>query len=69
MLALATIATFALYAALWAVGGWRLGWLGGIAGLLALGTVLCTAMIYAQMKTVPRWRTPLTLRSSFCSAR
>ncbi|HEY9022614.1 MAG TPA: DmsC/YnfH family molybdoenzyme membrane anchor subunit [Paracoccaceae bacterium] len=34
-----------------------LGWLGGA---LALATVLATAMIYAQMKTVPRWRSPLT---------
>jgi DMSO reductase anchor subunit len=30
-----------------------LGWLGAA---LALGTVLTTAMIYAQLKTVPRWR-------------
>ena len=30
-----------------------LGWLGG---LLCLGTVGATAMIYAQLRTVPRWR-------------
>ncbi len=30
-----------------------LGWLGAI---LCTATVLCTAMIYAQMPTVPRWR-------------
>ncbi len=29
-----------------------LGWLAAVA---ALATVLCTAMIYAQLKTVPRW--------------
>ncbi|MCA0940376.1 dimethyl sulfoxide reductase anchor subunit [Salipiger pacificus] len=29
-----------------------LGWLSGLA---ALGTVFCTAMIYAQLKSVPRW--------------
>ena len=34
-----------------------LGWLG--AGLCLL-TVFTTSMIYAQMKTVPRWNTPLT---------
>jgi sulfite dehydrogenase (quinone) subunit SoeC len=34
-----------------------LGWLG--AGL-SLATVFTTSMIYAQMKTVPRWHSPLT---------
>ncbi|MEO0567905.1 MAG: DmsC/YnfH family molybdoenzyme membrane anchor subunit [Pseudomonadota bacterium] len=34
-----------------------LGWLGAIA---SLGTVFTTSMIYAQLKTVPRWNTPLT---------
>lgn len=34
-----------------------LGWLGAT---LAMGTVFTTSMIYAQMKTVPRWRSPLT---------
>ncbi|MBC7165267.1 MAG: dimethyl sulfoxide reductase anchor subunit [Roseovarius sp.] len=34
-----------------------LGWLGAV---LSLGTVLATAMIYAQLRTVPRWQTPLT---------
>ena len=34
-----------------------LGWLG--AGL-SLATVWCTSMIYAQLDTVPRWKTPLT---------
>lgn len=29
--------------------------------LLALGTVCCTAMIYACLKTVPAWRQPLVL--------
>ena len=33
----------------------------GIAGsVLSLFTVFCTAMIYTQLKTVPRWNTPLT---------
>lgn len=34
-----------------------LGWLGAA---LALATVFTTSMIYAQMRTVPRWKTPLT---------
>lgn len=34
-----------------------LGWLGAA---LTLATVLTTAMIYAQLRTVPRWNTPLT---------
>ncbi|MEI4262584.1 dimethyl sulfoxide reductase anchor subunit family protein [Roseovarius sp. D0-M9] len=34
-----------------------LGWLGAA---LSLGVTFTTAMIYAQMKTVPRWRTWLT---------
>ena len=34
-----------------------LGWIGAA---LAVGTVLCTAMIYAQLRTVPRWNHPVT---------
>jgi DMSO reductase anchor subunit len=41
------------YDAQWAV----LGWIGAALSLL---TVFCTAMIYAQLKTVPRWNTWLT---------
>jgi sulfite dehydrogenase (quinone) subunit SoeC len=37
---------------------WQL--LGVIGGLLSITTVFSTSMIYAQMKTVPRWRMPLT---------
>jgi DMSO reductase anchor subunit len=35
------------------LGAAPLGWLGAV---LCAATVLCTAMIYAQMRTVPRWR-------------
>lgn len=35
-------------------------WLGVIGALLSLATVFSTSMIYAQLKTVPRWHTPLT---------
>ncbi len=57
--AMATLVAFSLYGALWAVGA-RLAPLGLIASALALATIFCTAMIYAQMRSVPRWRTPLT---------
>ena len=41
------------FAADWALFGW-------LGAALSLATVLCTAMIYAQLSTVPRWKTPLT---------
>ncbi|MEL6119948.1 MAG: DmsC/YnfH family molybdoenzyme membrane anchor subunit [Pseudomonadota bacterium] len=60
VVSVATLTVMALYAAgavffdvHWAL----LGWIG--AGLSLL-TVFCTAMIYAQLDTVPRWKTPLT---------
>lgn len=59
-LAIATLASFALYTALWALLGLRVAPFGWIVTGLALGTVLATAMIYAQMRSVPRWRSPLT---------
>ncbi|MEQ9260601.1 MAG: DmsC/YnfH family molybdoenzyme membrane anchor subunit [Roseovarius sp.] len=37
---------------------WRL--IGLLGAVLSLGTVFCTAMIYAQLATVPRWQTMLT---------
>ncbi|MEM1314827.1 MAG: DmsC/YnfH family molybdoenzyme membrane anchor subunit [Pseudomonadota bacterium] len=54
-LAVATLAVFGLYALLWAFGALRLVWLGALSALLALATVYCTAMIYAQLRAVPRW--------------
>jgi len=59
VLVVATLLTFGLYGALWTFGI-RVAPLGLAASLLALLTVQCTSMIYAQMRTVPRWRTPLT---------
>ncbi|MCP6769687.1 dimethyl sulfoxide reductase anchor subunit, partial [Klebsiella pneumoniae] len=47
-LAVATMTTFAVYAALWSLADLRLAPLGALAALLALGTVGATAMIYAQ---------------------
>jgi DMSO reductase anchor subunit len=60
VLAVATLAAFTLFAALWTLAGLRTRALGLPAAALALATVAATAMIYAQMKSVPRWRSPLT---------
>lgn len=60
ILALATIATFSLFSVLWVFFSIRSAALGGLAALLGVATVFCTAMIYAQMKTIPRWNSPLT---------
>lgn len=38
----------------------RLAGLGAVGALLALGTVFTTSMIYAQLRSVPRWHTALT---------
>ncbi|HHS94914.1 MAG TPA: dibenzothiophene desulfurase, partial [Rhodobacterales bacterium] len=35
-------------------------WLGPIGAVLAIITVYSTSMIYAQLKTIPRWHMPLT---------
>ena len=58
--AVATLIVMAAYALgrVFLAADWvPLGWLGAV---LALATVFTTSMIYAQMKTVPRWRSPLT---------
>jgi DMSO reductase anchor subunit len=46
---------FALYAALWLLGGLRIAPLGWLAAALAVATIYATAMIYAQLRAVPRW--------------
>ncbi|MEO0678388.1 MAG: DmsC/YnfH family molybdoenzyme membrane anchor subunit, partial [Pseudomonadota bacterium] len=58
--AVAALIVLAVYAAGLVFFGARWGALGVIGSLLALGTVFTTAMIYTQLKTVPRWNTPLT---------
>jgi DMSO reductase anchor subunit len=60
VLAIAAFAAFGLYAAIWVLAGLRLLPLGALAASLALATVFATSMIYAQMKSVPRWRSPTT---------
>ncbi|MBU2998614.1 dimethyl sulfoxide reductase anchor subunit [Roseovarius nubinhibens] len=56
----ATLLVMALFGAglVFADASWQpLGLLGAV---LALVTVFATSMIYAQLRTVPRWKTPLT---------
>ena len=60
VVAVATLLTFTAYAGLIVVFDVAAPLLGGLAAALALITVICTAMIYAQLKTVPRWHQPLT---------
>jgi len=59
VLALAFYPVFVAYLAAMPGGGLAamLGWLSVI---VALGTILCTAMIYACLRTIRQWRTPLT---------
>lgn len=59
-LAVAALTVMALYGAglvFFGVAVVILGWLGAF---LSIATVYATSMIYAQLKTVPRWNTPLT---------
>ncbi len=56
VVAIAAMGVFALYGALWAFADLRIAPLGWLAAALALATVYCTSMIYAQLRTVPRWR-------------
>lgn len=54
-LMVATLGVFGLYAAFWCLGGTRVFALGIIAAALAAATIFSTAMIYAQIRAVPRW--------------
>ena len=54
-LAVAALLTMGLYAALSVLGGIIVAPLGWLGAALCLGTVAGTSMIYAQLKTVPRW--------------
>lgn len=53
--AVATLVVMGLYAAGLVFFGWSLQPLGWLGGLLSLATIGTTAMIYTQLKTVPRW--------------
>lgn len=58
--AVAALLIMALYGAGLVFFGTRWVILGWVGALLSLGTVFTTAMIYGQLKTVPRWNIPLT---------
>ena len=60
VLAVATLLAFGVYALYWVFGGQRIGWLGLIVAFGSVLTVYATAMIYAQLKTVPSWNSGLT---------
>lgn len=55
LLAMASFAVMGLYALLAVLFDIRLRLLGGLGSALCLATVYATAMIYAQLKTIPRW--------------
>ncbi|MEO0427423.1 MAG: DmsC/YnfH family molybdoenzyme membrane anchor subunit [Pseudomonadota bacterium] len=67
-LMVATVAVFVVYAALWLLVGYRVAALGWLGSLLAAGTVYATAMIYAQLATVPRWSMAPTRRLFLAAA-
>ena len=50
-----TIVVFGLFIALWLLLNVKIAVLGWLSAALALATVYATAMIYAQLRTVPRW--------------
>ncbi len=54
--AVVSLIVMAIYGAGLVFFGTRLGILGVIGALGSLGVVFTTSMIYAQMKTVPRWK-------------
>ncbi len=54
------MALFFVYVAAWALTGAPMRGLGIVCAVLALLAVICTSMIYAQIRAVPRWATPYT---------
>ena len=60
VVSVAALLVMALYAAGLVFFGAHWALLGWIGAGLSLLTVFCTAMIYAQLDTIPRWKTPLT---------
>ncbi len=55
VLSVAALGIMAPYAAALVFSGWLLLPLGLVGAVLCAATVLATSMIYAQLKTVPRW--------------
>lgn len=58
--AILTLCLFGFYALYWMLIGVRLEVLGLLVSFGAAATVFATSMIYAQLKTVPQWQSPLT---------
>ena len=58
--AVAALIVMGVYAAGIVFFGIRLAAVGVIGAILCAGTVFTTSMIYAQLKTIPRWNSPLT---------
>jgi DMSO reductase anchor subunit len=58
--AVAALTLMAIYGAGLVFLGQRWTLIGLLGALFSLGTVFTTSMIYAQLKTVPRWNMPLT---------
>ncbi|MEN8739678.1 MAG: DmsC/YnfH family molybdoenzyme membrane anchor subunit [Phaeobacter gallaeciensis] len=58
--AVSALVIMAIYAAgaVFLETDWRI--LGVLGAVLSIGTVFTTAMIYTQLKTIPRWHSPLT---------
>ncbi|WP_391483127.1 dimethyl sulfoxide reductase anchor subunit family protein [Nereida sp. NH-UV-3] len=59
-LAVATLLVMGVYGAALVFLNMRIPLLGYVGSVLALATVYGTSMIYAQLKTVPRWNHPTT---------
>ena len=55
VLAVASLVVMGIYAFALVFFGAQISILGFLGGVLSLATVFATSMIYAQMKTVPRW--------------
>ncbi|WP_109668574.1 dimethyl sulfoxide reductase anchor subunit family protein [Roseicyclus mahoneyensis] len=60
VVAVAALLVMGIFAAPAVFLGLRLPVLGGLGAALSLATVIATAMIYTQLKTVPRWNQILT---------
>ena len=58
--AVVALIVMAIYGAGLVFADSRIGVLGAVGSLFSLATLVTTAMIYTQLKTVPRWHSPLT---------
>lgn len=60
IMAIVTLLTIAPYAIGRIFFDTSIGWLGILGAIFCAVTVFTTSMIYAQLKTVPRWKSPFT---------